>query len=247
MSVSCFLVIWHHVAIPEDLMDDCIRYAIYLIPDAPLCVFGAGWLGWDIETGRAVPHPAIPDLPQPLARLTAAARPYGFHATIKPPFRLAPDRTPDALAQAVAALAATCAAPVCDGLDLTHLDGFLALTPQGDTTDLDAMAARVVADLDGFRAPAPPEEIARRRAAGLTPAQDAHLLRWGYPYVMDQFRCHFTLTGRVSVPEAAMIRTTLDPILGPLLPQPFRADSLCLVGEQVGGGFRLLHRYALSG
>lgn len=228
-------------------MDDCIRYAIYLIPDVPLAAFGAGWLGWDIETGRAVPHPAIPGLPQPLARLTTAARAYGFHATIKPPFRLAPDTTPDALAQAVAGLAATCAVPVCAGLDLTHLDGFLALTPRGDTGALDAMAARVVADLDAFRAPAPPEEIARRRAAGLTPEQDALLMRWGYPYVMGQFRCHFTLTGRVTVPEAAAIRAVLDPMLGPLLPQPFRADSLCLVGEQAGGGFRLLHRYALSG
>lgn len=228
-------------------MDDCIRYAIYLIPDAPLADFGAGWLGWDIETGSAVPHPAIPGLPQPLARLTAKARAYGFHATIKPPFRLAAETTPDSLAEAVAALAAACAAPVCDGLDLSHIDGFLALTPRGDTTALDAMAARVVADLDLFRAPAAPEEIARRRAAGLTPEQDAHLLRWGYPYVMDQFRCHFTLTGRVSDPEAVSIRAVLDPILGPLLPQPFRADSLCLVGEQAGGGFRLLHRYALSG
>lgn len=228
-------------------MDDCIRYAIYLVPSGPLADFGAVWLGWDLDQGRAVPHPAITGLPRPLAPLTAQARPYGFHATVKPPFQLAVGETPGSLAQATATLAARLHPVRAEGLALTALDGFLALMPTGDTTALDAMAVRVVADLDAFRAPAPPEELARRRAAGLTPAQEAHLLQWGYPYVMDQFRCHFTLTGRVTPPEAAAIATVLSPHLARLLPRPFVVDSICLVGEQATGGFRVLHRYTLSG
>ncbi len=228
-------------------MDDCIRFAAYLIPDAALARFGAGWLGWDIETGRAVPHPAIEGLPLPLAALTAQARVYGFHATIKPPFRLAADTTAEGLAQAMQALATRLAPLSCDGLALTDLDGFLALTPVGDTAALDAMAARVVAELDDFRAPAPESELARRRAAGLSPVQEAHLARWGYPYVMDQFRCHFTLTGRLSAEAGAAVRAAIMPHLAPLLAGRFEVNTLCLVGEQAHGGFRLLHRYGLTG
>ena len=32
----------------------------------------------------------------------------------------------------------------------------------------------------------------------LTPAQEALLMRWGSPYVMDEFRFHMTLTGRLA-------------------------------------------------
>ena len=36
----------------------------------------------------------------------------------------------------------------------------------------------------------------------LTPRQREHLDRWGYPYVMDDFRFHMTLTGGLA-PSAA--------------------------------------------
>ena len=37
--------------------------------------------------------------------------------------------------------------------------------------------------------------LARRRKSKLTPEQDMLLQTWGYPYVMQHFRCHFSLTG----------------------------------------------------
>jgi 2'-5' RNA ligase len=45
----------------------------------------------------------------------------------------------------------------------------------------------------------------------LTPRQREHLDRWGYPYVMEDFRFHMTLTGRLDAarrePVLAMLRT----------------------------------------
>ncbi len=38
-------------------------------------------------------------------------------------------------------------------------------------------------------------ELARRRRAALTPEQDALLQAWGYPYVLEHFRFHLSLTG----------------------------------------------------
>lgn len=222
------------------------RFAIYLAPQGPWADAAAAWLGWDLATGTARAQPALPGLPRPLVDLTAQARKYGLHATIKPPFRLAEGADAQALHAAVATLAARLAPVDADGLAISDLHGFLALTPLGDTTALDALAAEVVRSLDAFRAPPSDAELARRRAAGLSPAQEANLARWGYPYVMDQFRCHLTLTGRLAAEEAATVAAAAQAQLG-ALPTPWHIDSLALAGEQADGGFRLLHRYALTG
>lgn len=229
-------------------MEHFERYAIYYAPKAgPLADFAAGWLGWDPAAGMARAHPVIAGLPHTVDEITATPRKYGFHGTIKPPFRLADDSGRAGLEGDLTALAARLAPVVMDGLALHRLGGFLALTPTGDTGALARLAAKVVAGLDHHRAPAPPEEVARRRTSGLSPRQEAHLERWGYPYVMDEFRFHLTLTGRLSDDDSEAVRRALAPVLAPLLPRPFRLDELCLFGEDTDGMFHLLHRYALTG
>ncbi|MEN9060138.1 DUF1045 domain-containing protein [Ponticoccus litoralis] len=168
------------------------RFAVYYLPpEGALSSFGARWLGWDVLTGRAAPH-----WPEPgLEAVTQTPRKYGFHATLKPPFRLAEGQTPEALDKAVAAMAARCAPAPAEGLEVARLGSFLALVPQGDTAQIARIAATCVEALDEFRAPATEAELARRRAARLTPEQEALLSRWGYPYVMQAFRFHMTLTG----------------------------------------------------
>ena len=66
------------------------RLGLYWAPelDDPLHALGSAWLGRDAETGATLPQPAVPGLD--LAEITAEARGYGFHATLKPPFALAP-------------------------------------------------------------------------------------------------------------------------------------------------------------
>ncbi|MAE88422.1 MAG: phosphonate metabolism protein, partial [Pelagibaca sp.] len=121
------------------------------------------------------------------------------------------------------------------------------LTPEGDTTDLARIAAQTVRVLDHHRAPPGEDELARRRKANLSPAQEENLLRWGYPYVMEEFRFHLTLTGRLPRAQAEATMAALAPVLEPLAPRPFRMDALCLFGEDEAGRFHLLHRYALTG
>ena len=62
------------------------RYAIYYLPPAgALADFGARWLGWDVRRGAAAVQLDLPGLRD----ATEAPRKYGFHGTLKPPFRLA--------------------------------------------------------------------------------------------------------------------------------------------------------------
>ncbi|MGR3436081.1 MAG: DUF1045 domain-containing protein [Shimia sp.] len=211
------------------------RYAIYCVPDGDLGDLGAAWLGWDVRAGRAVPS-TVPEA------WVATPRRYGFHATLKPPMRLAETGTVDDLAEAVAALAARTAPARAERLEVAALGGFVALRPVGEH-DLGRVAAACVEGLDGFRAPAPPEEVARRRAAGLTDAQEALLTRWGYPYVLDEFHFHVTLSGRV--PDPAPVARAARAHLG-TLPAPFTLDALALC-EETPEGFRQIHRYPLTG
>ncbi|MDB6452728.1 DUF1045 domain-containing protein [Falsirhodobacter sp. 20TX0035] len=209
------------------------RYAIYYLPPpGPLARFGAEWLGWDPEAGIPV------GAPSPQEALVAEPRKYGLHATLKAPFRLAGDR--EDLEGAVADLARDLS-PVQPGpLKVVRIGRFLALVPQGDATALNAMAGRIVTALDPFRAPLTEAEIARRKPERLTPRQRELLNRWGYPFVMEEFRFHITLTGPCDLePEA------LEPRLAPVLPADFVIAEICLMGEDEDGMFHLLRRYPI--
>ncbi len=225
------------------------RYAIYYLPDtsAPWAEFCTAWLGWDVSTGTSVPHPQISGLTPAISAITTVPRRYGLHATLKPPFRLKPGKSALALKRATEDLAQRLSPLKLDGLTLTPLGRFLALTLQGPTHGLNQRAAQIVRDLDMFRAEPTDQELARRRQANLSPDQEANLLRWGYPYVMDQFRFHITLTGRLPKEDLNQVQSTLSNHLKPILPEPFLVSDIALVGEDEDGFFHLIERFPLTG
>ena len=228
-------------------MEQFERYAIYYAPRAgDFADRAAGWLGYSAERGN-VAHPEVAGLPLPLGALTAAPRKYGFHGTIRPPFALAAGMGVDGLQAAVATLAAGLGAVSFARLRLERIGGFLALVPEGDQAALQALGAGVVAALDRFRAPLTEADMARRRPERLTARQRELLDLWGYPYVMDEFRFHLTLTGDLAQDVADAVMPVAQGWFGPVLPELFRIEDLCLFGEAVDGRFHLLHRYALTG
>ncbi|WP_271951524.1 DUF1045 domain-containing protein [Ruegeria faecimaris] len=222
------------------------RYAIYFAPPATAewTQFATRWLGWDMEAGTEVAHPGLDGVD--VAAVTEVPRKYGLHATMKPPFRLREGQSVTALQEACATLAASQCAIMMEGLEIARLGRFLALRPLGDTAALNALAAACVQELDMFRSPPSAAELDHRRASRLTPDQDANLVKWGYPYVLNAFRFHITLSGRLDKPVLDSVQRTLENHLGPLLPKPFRIADLALMGEAEDGRFHLIHRYALS-
>lgn len=222
------------------------RLGVYYLPPAgPLADLGAAWLGWDIARG-VVPAPptvhGLPDAPE----LTRGAARYGFHATLKPPFRLRPGSDLAGVTDDLALLAAQIAPARADGLRIGVMGGFVALMPTGDRAGLGRVAAALLRGIDHHRAPPDAAEMARRRAAGLTGEEEAHLTRWGYPYVLDRFRLHLTLSRHLPDADAAQLRDALAPVFQPLLPAPFLLDQIALVGE-APEGFHLIARFRLTG
>jgi putative phosphonate metabolism protein len=205
-----------------------MRHAIYFTPPpgSPLHGLGSSWLGRDSVTGDILKQPDAS-----LHEVTKEARRYGFHATLKPPFVLKAGAQLSALQAGVQRLANQHHPIVTGPLQLQTLDGFLALVPEPPLVDVHALAADCVTLLDDFRLPPDKDELARRRAAGLSEAQEANLQRWGYPYVLDDFRFHLTLSRRLTSGEnkrvEAMARDHFKPVLGRALV----IDSLAIATE----------------
>lgn len=222
------------------------RYGIYAVPHCAFYARGASWLGWDSVAGCTVAPPTVEGLPRPVAEMTATPRKYGFHGTVKPPFRLAEGMTETALRDAAAALCTGLAPVEIPALTLRRLGGFVAVVPASPAPALAHLAAETVKGLDTFRAAPSQAELDRRRKSGLSARQEVNLVQWGYPYVMEEFRFHMTLTGRLGE-DADRVAERLRKLFTPILPRPYRIDDLALVGEDAQGRFHVIHRFTLSG
>lgn len=230
---------------------DYRRYALYMLPPSgsALARFGAAWLGHDPETGDAAePSEAMTAAIDGALRREATAAParYGFHATLKAPFRLHAAADAAELFAEVDRMAAGWRAFALPPLATRRIGRFRALVPESDCQPLASLANACVIGLDRFRAPLDDAEIARRREARLTSRQDAYMLSLGYPYVLDEFRVHMTLTGPLDDASDAAVRPVLDRLLAPLLAEPVEVRDVAVMGEPADGGpFRVVRRCPL--
>jgi putative phosphonate metabolism protein len=187
------------------------RYAIYYVsaPGSDLNRFGAQLLGYDAHSGGDVPFPDGIMLGRDWRELTRDPRKYGFHATLKAPLSLAHGTTEAELLAACEAFAETSRTiPVIKPV-IDSISDFIAVVPAEPSAELEQLAADCVRVFDRFRARLTPEDRARRNPSGLTPRQCEHLDRWGYPYVMEDFRFHMTLTGRLDAGQREPVLTML--------------------------------------
>ena len=174
------------------------RYAIYFAPRLDSVWWNAGseWLGRCSFREEAINQCYPPSIaPEKFLQLTASPRRYGWHATMKAPFVLRGDADFNQLKNKLSLICEQFKAFELPKLHVTRLDDFLALTPVGDTTEISRVERACVTELHELAAPLPPDELLRRRTAGLSLAKDSMLLRWGYPHVLDYFRFHMSLTG----------------------------------------------------
>jgi putative phosphonate metabolism protein len=214
-----------------------MRYAIYFAPErgSLLDVLGTRWIGRNAWTGEPEAQPSLEGIAADrLAAVTAEARRYGWHATLKPPFALATGQTEARLRTAVADFAAERTGRVAR-LEVARVGDFVALVPAEETVDIGRFAAECVMAFDPYRAPPEAEEIARRRLAGLTPRQDELLLRWGYPYLFEEFRFHMTLTARVYGAEADRLEAAARAWFADALEEPVRIDNVAVFVEPSPG------------
>jgi hypothetical protein len=131
-------------------------------------------------------------------------------------------------------------------LSVQPLGEFIALRPvdplQPDHP-LRRLADACVTELDAWRDRASPEEQQRRAALTLSEGERETLQRYGYPYVLEHWRFHMTLTDRHA---DVLLPAAVEHFAG-ALSQPLGCDALSLFVESAPGQpFRLVHRFALA-
>ncbi|MBZ9918430.1 MULTISPECIES: DUF1045 domain-containing protein [unclassified Mesorhizobium] len=227
-----------------------MRYAIYFTPqqDEKLARIAANWLGRDPFGAATRPVEAVGDLSAAeVAFHTASARRYGFHATLKAPFRLAANETEASLRAALDAFAEATPVVMIPRLVVSQIDGFFALVPEAPLPPLSRFADDVVRDFDRFRAPLTEAEIERRSPDSLKPGEFRNLCQWGYPYVFESFRFHMTLSGRAGPQESPRLRLAIEGLFAEVLRQPVPVDALTLFIEpEPGAPFMVLSQHALG-
>ena len=176
------------------------RYAVYYVPPqgTALAMFGQEWLGVDIETGVSVQQLKINSLSASrLKAITSLPRVYGFHGTLKPPFSLAKNTSLEGLLAATRILAKSMSKIEIPPLELAFIGKFLALSPETSSVQLEKLASNCVRALEGFRQRRSERELAEYRQGKLTVHQEQMLDNWGFPYVLEEFRFHMTLTEKI--------------------------------------------------
>jgi putative phosphonate metabolism protein len=227
------------------------RYAIYYspAPGSALDRFGATLLGYDARSGE---EPAFPDGVVQMAPdwrdLTKDARKYGFHATLKAPFALVPGKTEAELVAACEEFAdAPRPIPVIQPA-VDSIDGFIAVMPSEPSVELELLAADCTRDFDPFRAPLTPEDRQRRNPAKLTPKQRERLDRWGYPYVMEDFRFHMTLTCRLTEARREPVLAMLQSRFSDLGLDTLAINRIALFRQDnAEARFRIVNHWKLRG
>ncbi|MCX2696321.1 MULTISPECIES: DUF1045 domain-containing protein [Ochrobactrum] len=228
-----------------------MRYAIYFTPpsgDALLKV-AANWLGRSAFSGEAVKVPAIRTLAaEDIAALTEEPRRYGFHATLKAPFRLDTAYNESDLLSALMYFASSSRPFMIPRLRVQGIGPFFALVPEEPVAELNQLANDVVVSFDRFRAPLRDSEIAKRRPERLSEAQRQNLDRWGYPYVFDEFRFHMTLTGSVEEKQRPHVERVLDDFFAPVLDDAVEVANLALfVESEKGAPFEIHSLHPMTG
>jgi hypothetical protein len=101
---------------------------------------------------------------------------------------------------------------------------------------------------DAHRAPPDEAELARRRRSRLTQRQEGTLARWGYPYVMEEWRFHVTLTRRLTESEMEFVRPAAEAHFAAVAGLRRKVEAVCVFTQAAPGApFLVAERLALSG
>lgn len=225
------------------------RFAIYYAPpsDGELWRFGSRVIGYDAATGDALAFLVPPPFDDTIwSPWTAEPRRYGFHGTLKAPFRLAEGLGADHVERVARHLSARLVPFRTKRARVALIGSFVALVPEEECPRLLELAASCLESFEPLRAPLTEAERARRLETPLSPRQIELLELYGYPYVLDQFRFHMTLTGTLPQDRAEDVRARLANLYE-RIEQNLLIDAICIFLQPAPGDrFRIWRRIAFG-
>lgn len=211
------------------------RYAIFFAPgdDTALGVYGATVLRREATSKEEWVNPQIPvNFENTPVWRACVARPahYGFHATINAPFELNDSYSPDELFEDLSVFCKQQQPLLLENLAprLTHRYDALAFDQQPQ--EIKDLAAACTTRFEKYRAPLTEQDVIRRQKKALSKSQISNLQQYGYPYVLDEFNFHMTLSGTMPDDDNGFLRW-LGVLYGQMVPETPLLDRLCVFNQ----------------
>lgn len=196
------------------------RYAIYYTPPigSALEALGHEWLGRTgsdyVQERKEAPEGFHES---EYRKLVTAPRWYGLHGTLKAPFELAEPVTEQELVAEVRKVCSKHCPFTLPKLAVNYLGSFLALTLTAPSPELFKLSVDCVRELDALRAPLSEFDQNRHLKKKLSERQKRLLNRFGYPFVLEEFRFHMTLTDSMNDKLRPDCKRRLEEITAPYL------------------------------
>ena len=232
------------------------RYAIYYAPpkESNLEEFGRYWFGWDPINAKSINNKqrinylngfGIKNLKN-IDKNVLIARKYGFHGTLIPPFKLNKNYSTNTLFKKTEKIAKKFKKFKFYKFKLKKINNFYAFVQNKKNNNINKLSNRLVRELFKFRSPLTKKEIDRRNPSKLSKFQLNILYKWGYPYLMSEFKFHMTLasevTGNKLYSELKKIENNKEIILNEIN----NFDKIYIFGENQKGMFENLENFSLS-
>jgi len=228
------------------------RYAIYFAPqdDSELDIFGSTVLRRRAENPADWQHPELPaQFPEALSWADQIKRPahYGFHATIKAPFTIADGQSADDLIQDLAHFCETQQPISLMGVGPIRTSRYDALAfPEQQPQALQQLANDCVKSFEKYRAPLSEEDLERRNLSSLTTRQQQYTERYGYPYILDDFNFHMTLSGQNDHNDESYLQWLVR-LYESMVNEPPILDRLCIFSQpDRSSAFVRTHEFVFS-
>mgnify|MGYP001390519063 FL=1 len=171
---------------------------------------------------------------------------YGFHATLKAPFRLKRNVKTKNFYDVISHIAAQHSRFKIKGLKIVYSKKFTFITSRKPNKLLRNLENDLVKHLDTFRAELNKTEIKKRIPDSLTFKQNKYLKEWGYPFVFDQFKFHMTLMNQNNNKLSNKQKLELEKLIYKISNNVIEFNEISLLGENKNGYFEEIKRFKLN-
>lgn len=171
---------------------------------------------------------------------------YGFHATLKAPFRLKRNVKTKDFYDVISHIAAQHSRFKIKGLKIVYSKKFTFITSRKPNKLLINLENDLVKHLDTFRAELNKTEIKKRIPDSLTFKQNKYLKEWGYPFVFDQFKFHMTLMNQNNNKLSNKQKLELEKLIYKISNNVIEFNEISLLGENKNGHFEEIKRFKLN-
>lgn len=214
-------------------------------PNSKLWKLSAAWLGYDCARDTTPKTVLTLGLPKKVHKETvSSALRIGFSCVFYPPFKLREDVDIEELTLHSQTFCHTLNPVKTGALKVQSNGGQIIIAPLSTDQKTIDLAGECVQFFDNFRLKGPPIPINGQMHKALSQRQIDYLVKWGNPYVFEEFTFSMPLTGRVSPKIGGPLKDYLQNQFIHYLSHGLTIDGLYLFGQKaVAAPARLLNYF----